>query len=85
MAKASRDRGDQTALIWVDAHGDMHTPSTSTSGNIHVMPLAKLLGHGEGDTAFDDLPYPTRPFYHGKPWFLASAVAWYRLRDRMAR
>jgi len=45
----------------------------------------KLLGHGEGDTAFDDLPFQSRPFYHGKPWFLASAVAWYRLRDRMAR
>ena len=45
----------------------------------------KLLGHVEGDTAFDDLPFQSRPFYHGKPWFLASAVAWYRLRDRMAR
>ena len=45
----------------------------------------KLLGHGEGDTAFDDLPFQTRPFYYGKPWFLASAVAWYKFRDRMAR
>ena len=31
-------------LIWVDAHGDMNTPSTSTSGNVHGMPLAALLG-----------------------------------------
>jgi len=31
-------------LIWVDAHGDMNTPSTSTSGNVHGMPLASLLG-----------------------------------------
>jgi len=31
-------------LIWVDAHGDMNTPSTSASGNVHGMPLAALLG-----------------------------------------
>ena len=31
-------------LIWVDAHGDMNTPETSESGNVHGMPLAALLG-----------------------------------------
>jgi arginase len=31
-------------LIWVDAHGDMNTPSSSSSGNVHGMPLASLLG-----------------------------------------
>jgi arginase len=31
-------------LIWVDAHGDMNTPGTSESGNVHGMPLAALLG-----------------------------------------
>jgi arginase len=31
-------------LIWVDAHGDMNTPSTTGSGNVHGMPLACLLG-----------------------------------------
>jgi len=34
-------------LIWIDAHLDSHTPETSESGNIHGMPLATLLGHGE--------------------------------------
>ena len=42
----------------------------------------RLLGLAEGRTAFDDLPFPTRPFYAGRPWFLPAAVAWYRLRDR---
>lgn len=28
----------------VDAHGDINTPSTSSSGNMHGMPLALLLG-----------------------------------------
>jgi arginase len=31
-------------LIWIDAHGDMNTPSSSPSGNVHGMPLAALLG-----------------------------------------
>ncbi len=31
-------------LIWVDAHGDINTPASSTSGNVHGMPLASLLG-----------------------------------------
>ena len=32
-------------LIWVDAHGDMNTPASTGSGNVHGMPLAALLGH----------------------------------------
>jgi arginase len=31
-------------LIWVDAHGDMNTPASSGSGNVHGMPLAALVG-----------------------------------------
>ena len=31
-------------LIWVDAHGDMNTPASTDSGNVHGMPLASLLG-----------------------------------------
>ena len=31
-------------VLWVDAHGDMNTPQTTTSGNVHGMPLAALLG-----------------------------------------
>lgn len=34
-------------LIWFDAHGDLNTPATTPSGNIHGMPLAVLLGLGD--------------------------------------
>lgn len=34
-------------LIWVDAHMDANTPSTSPSKAIHGMPVAVLLGQGE--------------------------------------
>jgi arginase len=39
-----RRDGRTAGLIWVDAHGDMNTPATSGSGNVHGMPLASLLG-----------------------------------------
>jgi len=39
-----RRDGQALGLIWVDAHGDMNTPATSGSGNVHGMPLASLLG-----------------------------------------
>jgi glycine/D-amino acid oxidase-like deaminating enzyme len=42
----------------------------------------KVLGLKEGQTAFDGLSFPTRPFYTGKPWFLPTVVAWYRWNDR---
>lgn len=42
----------------------------------------KVLGLAEGVTAFDGLPFPTRPLYRGKPWFLPAAVSWYRWNDQ---
>lgn len=41
-----RERDQKVGLIWVDAHGDMNTPESSPTGNIHGMPLATLLGMG---------------------------------------
>lgn len=39
-------RRKAVGLIWIDAHADMNTPSTSPSGNIHGMPLACVIGRG---------------------------------------
>ena len=38
---------DNLGVIWVDAHGDVNTPQTTPSGNIHGMPLAIRMGFGE--------------------------------------
>ncbi len=40
LAGIYRARGSQPGLIWIDAHGDINTPLTSPSGNVHGMPLA---------------------------------------------
>ncbi len=43
-AEIQRREDKALGLIWLDAHGDINTPATTTSGNVHGMPLASLLG-----------------------------------------
>jgi arginase len=47
VATAYAERGERIGLVWLDAHGDINTPSSSLSGNVHGMPVAHLLGHGD--------------------------------------
>jgi arginase len=47
----TRQRGGRIGLIWVDAHGDMNTPGSTTSGNVHGMPLAALIGSEPAELA----------------------------------
>ena len=47
LSRFHRERGARIGLVWFDAHGDMNTPETSPSGNIHGMPLAAVMGYGE--------------------------------------
>jgi arginase len=35
-------------VLWLDAHGDLNTPTTTPSGNVHGMPLAAVLGLCDG-------------------------------------
>ena len=46
---AARDQ--RIGVIWIDAHADLNTPGSSRSGNVHGMPLAHLLGHGDSALA----------------------------------
>jgi len=46
IAAYCRSRRKKLGLLWIDAHGDINTPDTSPSGNIHGMPVASLLGEG---------------------------------------
>jgi arginase len=46
IAAYCRARRKKLGLLWIDAHGDINTPDTSPSGNIHGMPVASLLGEG---------------------------------------
>jgi len=41
-----RKQSKKIGCLWLDAHGDMNTPESSPSGNVHGMPLATLIGYG---------------------------------------
>jgi arginase len=53
MAKAHEGAG---GVVWVDAHGDVNTPQTSPSGNVHGMVLAAALGLAGEKFARDGWP-----------------------------
>jgi arginase len=46
------------AAIWLDAHGDLNTPETSPSGNVHGMALAALIGRADQGFESDAWPLP---------------------------
>ena len=41
----------------------------------------KVINKKDNMTAFDELAFPTRPFYNGRPWFLPALVELYKFRD----
>jgi arginase len=45
-------------VLWLDAHGDLNTPGTSPSGNVHGMALAAALGRDMEAFASDAWPLP---------------------------
>ena len=60
LAGAARhfaERGESVGCVYLDTHADLHVPGTSHTGNVHGMPLAHLLGHG--DSQFASIAGPT--------------------------
>ena len=51
VAAHFRRQQQRIGCVWLDAHGDINTPETSPSGNIHGMPLANSLGFGPPELA----------------------------------
>ena len=49
----ARHHGEPGGVIWIDAHGDLNTPRTTPSGNIHGMSLAVALGRATDDPRFN--------------------------------
>ncbi|MCG8475331.1 MAG: arginase [Cytophagales bacterium] len=47
-------------VIWIDAHGDLHTPYTTPTGNMHGMPLAMAAGIDNRENPSEQLPTPDK-------------------------
>jgi arginase len=45
-------------VLWIDAHGDLNTPDSSPSGNVHGMVLAGALGYLGDELASDQWTLP---------------------------
>jgi len=58
LAGLAAAAGQPGGVIWIDAHGDLNTPETSPSGNVHGMPLAAALGRSADWFAHDRLALP---------------------------
>jgi arginase len=46
LSRFCAEQGKTLAMLWLDAHSDFNTASSSPSGNIHGMPVAVICGHG---------------------------------------
>ncbi|MDW4496681.1 FAD-binding oxidoreductase, partial [Sulfitobacter sp. D35] len=75
LMHAGEDRGLYHAMGYCGS-------GTGMAGYLGMKIGRKAAGLEGGDTAFDRIPCPTRPFYSGSPWFLAPSVLVYRIRDR---
>uniref|UniRef100_A0A0B6ZSF2 Arginase n=1 Tax=Arion vulgaris TaxID=1028688 RepID=A0A0B6ZSF2_9EUPU len=62
-------------VVWVDAHADINTPLTSTSGNIHGMPLSFLVKE------LEDYVPKTPGFEWCKPCISVRDIVYIGLRD----
>ena len=49
VASHFNKQSKRVGIIWLDAHGDMNTPESSPSGNVHGMPLASIMGYGPSE------------------------------------
>ena len=50
--------GEPGGVIWIDAHGDLNTPETSPTGNVHGMPLAAAVGLAGDGFSHEGLTLP---------------------------
>ncbi|KAF2165353.1 hypothetical protein M409DRAFT_24202 [Zasmidium cellare ATCC 36951] len=75
VARATRQthNGRGVSVVWVDAHADINTPSTSLSGYLHGMPLAFASGLAEGVAPFD--------WIRADHWIDLSRLVYIALRD----
>lgn len=75
-------------VLWVDAHGDLHTPYTSPSGNMHGMPLATALNEDNLESKANDIKPETKKYWDQMknvggiaPKIQAEDLAFIGLRD----
>lgn len=55
---------EDVGVVWIDAHGDLHSPYTSPSGNIHGMPLAAAIANDNLDCQVNEVGRVTEKYWN---------------------
>lgn len=86
IKKAYPDK--RIGVVWVDAHGDLHTPYTTPSGNMHGMPVAISLGADNLKNQINDISDKEKKLWDElkalggiQPKILPSDVVFFAVRD----
>ncbi|MGN7292785.1 arginase [Rhizobium sp. SAFR-030] len=61
IARRAAEAGKPLFVLWLDAHTDFHTLETTTSGNLHGVPVAYFTGRPGFDAHFPALDTPVDP------------------------
>lgn len=79
---------NRLGALWIDAHGDLHTPFTTPSGNMHGMPLATALNEDNLESKQNDPSEETIKYWNEMkntggmaPKIIAADLGFIGLRD----
>ena len=75
-------------VVWIDAHGDLHTPYTTPSGNVHGMPLSTALAIDNEKNAINNPDSKEAALWNGlknlggsSPKVLTEDLVFFGVRD----
>jgi arginase len=60
-SRSAVEGGRELFVLWLDAHPDLHTLDSTTSGNLHGMPMAYAIGAPSFAGIFPPLTAPVKP------------------------
>ena len=60
LSRRASEEGRELFVLWLDAHPDFHTLDTTTSGNLHGVPMAYVTGKPGFSGVFPTLAAPLR-------------------------
>jgi len=61
LARRAAEEGREFFVLWLDSHPDFHTLETTTSGNLHGVPMAYATGGQGFDGYFPKVHHPVKP------------------------
>jgi arginase len=61
VSRRAHEEGEELFVLWLDAHCDFHTLDTTTSGNLHGVPMAYVTGRDGFKGWYPPLVAPVKP------------------------